>query len=561
MSADVSFPVRANLTRCLPYLVILVSGIGLYTPFASRFLYHTDSVGFALAIHNFDILKHQPGGPGYPLYVLALRAVQFVTGSTDNACIVTVSVLATIVSIILLYVLALTWMSRLEALITSLVVMTSPVVWFNAEVAMSYPVGMLGSVAVALSCLRFIDGSVSARYLLPVVWGLSAGFRPDVGVMLLPLVIYTCRYEILSGRRYAPLMSVAAVVTVAAWLVPVIWITGGPLQYFGRVHSAAAAISPLTFFREGDISSGIGLMLKNIAVAVMFLGVGALGLLPAQATRLSKEMVRQRTDRVRAEHVTFLCVWFLPGFILDALTSVGHSGYILPYLPPFLMLLLTPFDKGRPYLEGRSGLSFQPRTAFLGVGIALQSVFFLLAPQREGTLSGNWVSDTLLRTAALEPTLSRIKRYDATIEGLVAEIKLSYPPDVTILLVPVGDELPRNRPIRHLYGQGRYYLPEWEQRVLYTIPLAIFKRIGWQGNAIASVHKDEFKLANTNIVAIPQHVRWLVWLFDADSSPYPFDAAWIRYSVGSGVHMVIGDMRAAQPRRWGPFEFKRSVND
>jgi hypothetical protein len=78
---------------------------------------------------------------------------------------------------------------------------------------------------------------------------------------------------------------------------------------------------------------------------------------------------------------------------------------------------------------------------------------------------------------------------------------------------------------------------------------------------IATVYKDKFELVNTNMVNIPRHIRWLVWFFDADSSPYPFDSSWVRYSVGSGVDLVVGDIKAVPALRWGPFEFTSSAED
>jgi len=37
-------------------------------PYRARMLYNWDAVQFALALHEFDIAKHQPHPPGYLLY-------------------------------------------------------------------------------------------------------------------------------------------------------------------------------------------------------------------------------------------------------------------------------------------------------------------------------------------------------------------------------------------------------------------------------------------------------------------------------------------------------------
>src|SRR4030042_238026 len=44
-------------------------------PFTSKYLYHWDSVQFALALEDYDITVHQPHPPGYFLYVMLGRLV------------------------------------------------------------------------------------------------------------------------------------------------------------------------------------------------------------------------------------------------------------------------------------------------------------------------------------------------------------------------------------------------------------------------------------------------------------------------------------------------------
>src|SRR5215467_10828318 len=74
----------ARIKGLIASVVICIVGLSLYIPFASDTLYHDDSVGYALAIHQFNLKLHQPAVPGYPLYILALRAIQFVSGASDN---------------------------------------------------------------------------------------------------------------------------------------------------------------------------------------------------------------------------------------------------------------------------------------------------------------------------------------------------------------------------------------------------------------------------------------------------------------------------------------------
>jgi TatA/E family protein of Tat protein translocase len=44
-------------------------------PYRARLLYNWDAVQFALALNEYDVLKHQPHPPGYILYVVLGRIV------------------------------------------------------------------------------------------------------------------------------------------------------------------------------------------------------------------------------------------------------------------------------------------------------------------------------------------------------------------------------------------------------------------------------------------------------------------------------------------------------
>src|SRR5439155_8397165 len=53
---------------------LLAGALGLLTvlsrlPYRARMLYNWDAVQFALALREYDVVKHQPHPPGYILYV------------------------------------------------------------------------------------------------------------------------------------------------------------------------------------------------------------------------------------------------------------------------------------------------------------------------------------------------------------------------------------------------------------------------------------------------------------------------------------------------------------
>ena len=541
-----------RLNSVLAIGLIILIGMMLYMPFASATLYHNDSVGFALAIREFNLRLHQPGGTGYPLYVLALRAVKFLTSTSDNTTIVIVNITATLISALFFYALARRVADTRDALLLSLLFLTSPIIWFNADISKNYPVGMFTSLAVAVTGLKTIQGQKLASYLLPVIWGFAAGFRPELAVIWAPLVLYSARHRLLSSKYYFIVFGLLAALSVGAWLWPLTRLTGGFNAYQEAIRNTASLVSPTSFLTRGDIAGGVELTLQNISVLTIFVLIGCIGVLPLQVIRWFRSSHQINTQ----EMMKFLLIWLVPGVILHVLTTISISGYTLPYFPAILLILSLPLLTKKLNLNG-TVLGASLRIGLLISGIFLQSSFFLLMPQVAGTLSGNWVFDTLLRNAGTEPTHSRIQHYDDTVEYLRHEIQTKYSADKTLLVVPVGDALPGHRTIRPLFDQVTYYLPQWEQRVLYTTPLEVFRQLGFTGQVIAAVNTKKFDLVNTNVVKIPLNVEWLVWFCDETTQPYAFDDSWTIYALHPGVNLVTANVRDVQVRHWGPFEFRQ----
>ncbi|MGH2459412.1 MAG: hypothetical protein ACRDIY_11155 [Chloroflexota bacterium] len=401
---------------------------------------------------------------------------------------------------------------------------------------------LVGSVAVALLAYHARQRGGVLILATPFAWGIAAGFRPELAAMLGPLVLYAVWPSVRRSPRVAPLLAGLGCLGVALWLVPLIHVTGGVLIYLRLLHgrSLSSSILPWVFARNWPVA--IRLTIWNVAVGLAYLTIAVLGVLPLQILRLGSPALKAPSHPSRG----FALFWFVPGLLVDIITVVGHSGYVLAYLPP-LLLLLWPRKAHRLLV------------ALTTVGIVLQGLYFVAVPQVSGVFDGGWLHDTLYRTVSAEPTRSLLVRDDTLTTALVNAIKERYPADRTLLIVPVGDEVPRTAPIRTMYAQARYYLPEWHVRILYTTRLLDFDALGLPRYVIAEVFRDQFNLIYTQVVTAPTGyaVRWLVWFCDADSTAYPFNSGWKRYQLPSGITMIVGDLSKPYPgtRTWGPFEF------
>ena len=104
--------------------------------FRSQDLY---AVNFALAMARFDPRVHQPHPPGYFLYVCLGRLLNLVVHDA-NLALVLLSVLASIGSVVLIYLLAREWFGPPAATFAGLLFLVSPLEWFHGTVALTYSV-------------------------------------------------------------------------------------------------------------------------------------------------------------------------------------------------------------------------------------------------------------------------------------------------------------------------------------------------------------------------------------------------------------------------------------
>src|SRR5829696_7652044 len=71
----------ANSARSALIVVFSVLFLVLHLPYLPASLEDLDSINFALGIRQFDVARHQPHPPGYPVYIAVAKMVRAVTPS------------------------------------------------------------------------------------------------------------------------------------------------------------------------------------------------------------------------------------------------------------------------------------------------------------------------------------------------------------------------------------------------------------------------------------------------------------------------------------------------
>jgi hypothetical protein len=314
---------RSKLEPFLLSTSVAVSRIA----FRSHDLYDLDSVNFALAINRFDPRVHQPHPPGYFLYICLGRLINFFVHDA-NLALVLLSVLASIVTVLLVYRLALEWFGPRAATFAGLRFLFSPLAWFHGTVALTYSLEAAASALLGYLCWRIDRGR--AAFVLPtaLVLGITAGIRPSSIVFLGPLFLFSLRSVPLKKR----ILGLGALgLTYAAWFLPMIYASGGFQAYFGALNSLWHMVpSKDTVFNSAPTTS----VARGITIVfIYFLCFGAASLAPLGAALSFKQ--NDPSKKI------FTAVWIVPAlcFFTFIFLKLVNSGYLLLVAAPVCVWL------------------------------------------------------------------------------------------------------------------------------------------------------------------------------------------------------------------------------
>jgi hypothetical protein len=214
---------------------ILLLGLAvLYGVTRSRWLDDWDSVNFAFALQDFDLPKHWPHPPGYPVYVAAGKVLHLAVGD-PAATLTLVSALAGASAAAMFYLLSRRYLERFEALAATLTMALAPLFWLQAGLALTDMFGLTFVVAFMLAegVSPATERGKTIRLLFcGAIAGLSLGARPHFSLLIL---VYWWLRASGGGRAEArPVLTTALafLLGVAIWLVPAAFATGGFETYF-----------------------------------------------------------------------------------------------------------------------------------------------------------------------------------------------------------------------------------------------------------------------------------------------------------------------------------------
>ncbi len=414
-----------------PSIGVVLGLVTLLTrlPFTSQYLYHWDLVNFAMAIQHYDIVKHQPQPPGYVLYILAARLVNFIV-SDANLSLVIISIVFSVLMIMAVYWLGTSLFGEGVGIVSAILALTSPMVWFHSEVALSYIVEGFFVALIGLMSYKVLTGD--RRYVLPLafVLGLAGGFRQNTLVFLFPLWLYTWRSI---PWRLRILASLVLALTVAAWAAEMIYLSGGLDAYITAMANQSS--SNLTISAQSGIDTlavnGLRLFMYN--VYALPLGLPILLIAGLYALRYAFRIWRD----IR---VHILLIWILPGLTFY-IFFVQQAGYIFTIFPAIIVIVALTSMKVIPSLLKRSTLPVASGLATILILANLAFFFgappFLFNDKRQVLNTTSWPA---------------IHSRNVILHDKIDYIRANFPPEQSMILADQFD-----------FRIPAYYLPNYHR--------------------------------------------------------------------------------------------------
>jgi len=163
-----------------------------------------------------------------------------------------------------------------------------------------------------------------------VALGLAGGVRQSSLVLLLPLWLYVA---VRSGRR--PLVAGLAVLaaTCLSWLVPLLYLAGGPRRYIQAGASLLGFVGEKTSFLYGGLQAVLGNLAQvgaGLAVALN-LSLIAVALALALRCRTGRHLSRREWG--------LLGLWAGPALLTFIFGHIGQIGYLLLVLPAVCLVV------------------------------------------------------------------------------------------------------------------------------------------------------------------------------------------------------------------------------
>ena len=187
-----------------------------------NYLEDIDSMRFALSLFDYSIVELRPHFPGYPVFCFISKIIY----SIFNSVQITFSIMGGISIFIIIYYSNLLFklLTNLTSNYLTILLFLNPLLW---NLGNRYMSDLFGLSLLIMTCYYFIlyikIQNIKSLYFGIFILGLLAGVRISFIPFFIPILVY---FIFITSNKNIFYASLILIVSVMAWLVPLILITG-----------------------------------------------------------------------------------------------------------------------------------------------------------------------------------------------------------------------------------------------------------------------------------------------------------------------------------------------
>ena len=514
-----------------PTFWVLLFSLFLLTqiPAMAEFL-SIDNVNLAFALDQFNPRAHQPQPPGYPLFVLFARSINFFFNDAEK----TFTLIAVVVSglcLPLAFSIGERMFSAWVGVAGAMLLLVNPPFWFSSLEGPIRPHLAFFSLLTAYFAWRSWHGEKSFVLWGAIALGVGSGFRPDLGAFLFPLWLLSAW---MGTRSFAAVIKGLAVITVivAAWLGGMAYAVGG-LDELYRLNVSYVVEYPNSPSVAPGVSSSA--WLRQFSRLVVWNGlalVAALWVLPIFVR------ARDRLGLLSTQSV-FMVSWLLPGWLFQSVVHVGDPGHTLFSIPAVCILAAYVIYIGCQKMPDL-------REVVLGSAVVFGTMCFLgfFALPAAGEPAGGWRSlRNVFVFATHETSLGQLRYMDTTARLTMNELRQFTPADRPVVIV--SSDVGRVNWFMN-WRIARYYAPSQDFWILSDIDVP---------HRVSYARRNELRQNIEGLsVPVPQGGR-IIWLLERDGA-FHRALQQAQPELSGGAYLSYTDVPSdGQPFRVMDFEF------
>jgi 4-amino-4-deoxy-L-arabinose transferase-like glycosyltransferase len=463
-------------------------------PFRSQSFYDWDAVQMALGAECFDVARHQPHPPGYPLWIALLKLTSFFEPDLNLAQILLAQAFTAAAGVAVFH-LGRRLSGPLTGACAALFLLAAPSVLQGALTATTYPVDLFSSALLGWFAVRLYEGEERLAPWAAASAALCGGVRLSGVVFLLPLLAVALLRACRGKPRLQFATFLAGLAAAAVWVIPLLEASGGYTNYERISQTQYTGAFAWSSSLYGAPSASHLWMVTSVGVwyALVLAGPCLLTLLLFRAGGATRRATEERPEAKASWHRgSFYVLWLLPGLLNNFVLHAPKAGYVLISLPPLLLILAHAAARGLAGLRERARA--RPDFAY-GAGALLAAAPGVLlfayphAPPARGAPSA-W------RDALFQDSLAHIRAADEDLREVLAVIRAVPADEACVIVFQLG-----------------FHAPNWRKLMWYVPDQPVFHVSRTVREARAHGTRE------TREVTLPLRARRVWWVFREASFP------------------------------------------